>query len=62
MKITAVHTDALSYPVAVPFANSRMWNRARTARVAGVVTEAGGGGGGCRAAGAAQSGSPWRER
>ena len=41
MKITAVHTYALSYPVAVPFANSRMWNRARTVSVVEVVTDAG---------------------
>ena len=41
MKIIAVHTYALSYPVDVPFANSRMWNRARTASVVEVVTDAG---------------------
>ena len=41
MKITAVHTYALSCPVEVPFANSRMWNRVRTASVVEVVTDSG---------------------
>ncbi|MEE3258829.1 MAG: mandelate racemase/muconate lactonizing enzyme family protein [Candidatus Latescibacterota bacterium] len=41
MKITQVKTYALRYPVEVPFANSRMWNKARNACVVEIETDAG---------------------
>jgi D-galactarolactone cycloisomerase len=41
MKITKVHTYQLSYPLRRRFANSCVWNRARTACVVAVETDAG---------------------
>ena len=41
MKITGVKTYALRYPVREPFANSRLWNRARSASVVEIETDAG---------------------
>ena len=41
LQITEVKTYALRYPLQTPFANSRLWNKARTASVVEIVTDAG---------------------
>ena len=41
MKITKIHSYRLSYPLQRPFANSCVWNKARTAVVVEVETDAG---------------------
>lgn len=41
MKITEVKTYALRYPLQTPFANSRLWNEARSACLVEVETDAG---------------------
>ena len=41
MQITEVKTYALRYPLQTPFANSRLWNRARSACVVEIETDAG---------------------
>jgi len=41
MKITEVKTYDLNYPLAEPFANSRVWCKARTAGVVEIITDAG---------------------
>lgn len=41
MKITEVRTYSLRYSLEVPFANSRVWSKARTAGVVEILTDAG---------------------
>ncbi len=41
LQITEVKTHALRYPLQAPFANSRLWNRARSACLVEVITDAG---------------------
>ena len=41
MKITKIHSYRLSYPLQRPFANSCVWNKARTAVVVEGETDAG---------------------